>query len=133
MNPKVYQQQLHELGIERIEIDVSTIERARQSLNELEKYEDILKKIRHNIRIDIRSIRKEYLLLLKELNTSTEEKRRISAKEVQKRIKKKKFILKKRDSKIKSYEIIENTVDNYLNHIDTAKIYIQNSIETRVG
>ena len=82
MNPKVYQQQLHELGIERIEIDVSTIERARQSLNELEKYEDILKKIRHNIRIDIRSIRKEYLLLLKELNTSTEEKRRISAKGV---------------------------------------------------
>ncbi|WP_281774539.1 hypothetical protein [Methanobacterium formicicum] len=133
MDPKVYQQQLYELGIDGMEIDVSTIERAMRTLNELEEYEGVLKKMRHNIRMDIRNIRKEYLGILKELNPSPEEKRKSSAKEVQKRIKKKKSILKKRDSKIKSYEIIENTVDSYLTQIDDARIYIKNSIETRVG
>jgi ribosomal protein S25 len=133
MDPKVYQQQLYELGIDGMEIDVSTIERAMRTLNELEEYEGVLKKMRHNIRMDIRNIRKEYLLILKELNPSPEEKRKSSAKEVQKRIKKKKSILKKRDSKIKSYEIIEITVDSYLTQIDDARIYIKNSIETRVG
>ncbi|AIS32787.1 MULTISPECIES: hypothetical protein [Methanobacterium] len=133
MDPKVYQQQLYELGIDGMEIDVSTIERAMRTLNEMEEYEGVLKKMRHNIRMDIRNIRKEYLGILKELNPSPEEKRKSSAKEVQKRIKKKKSILKKRDSKIKSYEIIENTVDSYLTQIDDARIYIKNSIETRVG
>ena len=133
MDPKVYQQQLYELGIDGMEIDISTIERAMRTLNELEEYEGVLKKMRHNIRMDIRNIRKEYLVILKELNPSPEENRKSSAKEVQKRIKKKKSILKKRDSKIKSYEIIEITVDSYLTQIDDARIYIKNSIETRVG
>ncbi len=131
--PKFYQQQLDELGIDGMEIDVSTIKEAMQTLNELEEYEDILKKMRHNIRVDIRNIRKEYLLILKELNPSPEEKQKESARKVQKRIKKKKGVLKKRDAKIKSYEIMENMVDNYLTQIDDARIYIRNSIETRVG
>ena len=131
--PKFYQQQLDELGIDGMEIDVSTIKEAMQTLNELEEYEDILKKMRHNIRVDIRNIRKEYLLILKELNPSAEDKQKESARKVQKRIKKKKGVLKKRDAKIKSYEIMENMVDNYLTQIDDARIYIRNSIETRVG
>ena len=131
--PKFYQQQLDELGIDGMEIDVSTIEMAMQTLNELEEYEDILKKMRHNIRMDIRNIRKEYLNILNELNPTPEEKQKESARKVQKRIKKKKDILKKRDAKIKSYEIMENMVDNYLTQIDDARIYIRNSIETRVG
>lgn len=131
--PKVYQQQLDELGIDGMEIDVSTIKKAMQTLNELEEYEDILKKMRHNIRVDIRNIRKEYLLILKELNPSPEENQKESAKEVQKRIKKKKGILKKRNTKIRSYELAENMVDNYLTQIDDARTYIRNSIETRVG
>ncbi|WP_321423393.1 hypothetical protein [uncultured Methanobacterium sp.] len=131
--PKFYQQQLDELGIDGMEIDVSTIKEAMQTLNELEEYEDILKKMRHNIRVDIRNIRKEYLLILKELNPSPEDKQKESARKVQKRIKKKKGVLKKRDAKIKSYEIMENMVDNYLTQIDDARIYIRNSIETRVG
>jgi geranylgeranyl pyrophosphate synthase len=131
--PKVYQQQLDELGIDGMEIDVSTIEGAMHTLNELEDYESILKKMRHNIRTDIRNIRKEYLLLIKELEPSPEEKQKRSAKEVQKRIKKKKSILKKRNTRIKSYELVENMVDNYLTQIDDARIYIRNSIERRVG
>ncbi len=131
--PKFYQQQLDELGIDGMEIDISTIKKAMQTLNELEEYEDILKKMRHNIRVDMRNIRKEYLSILKELNPSPEEKKKESARKVQKRIKKKKDVLKKRDAKIKSYEIMENMVDDYLTQIDDARIYIRNSIETRVG
>ena len=131
--PKVYQEQLEELGIDGMEIDVSTIETAMQTLNELEEYEDILKKMRHNIRMDIRNIRKEYLLLLKELNPSPEETQEQNSRKIQKRIKKKKALLKKRNTKVKSYELMENTVDNYLTQIDDARIYIRNSIERRVG
>jgi hypothetical protein len=131
--PKVYQQQLEELGIDGMEIDVSTIETAMQTLNELEEYEDILKKMRHNIRMDIRNIRKEYLLLLKELNPSPEENQEKSSRKIQKRIKKKKALLKKRNTKVRSYELMENMVDNYLTQIDDARIYIRNSIERRVG
>jgi hypothetical protein len=131
--PKVYQQQLEELGIDGMEIDVSTIETAMQTLNELEEYEDVLKKMRHNIRMDIRNIRKEYLLLLKELNPSPEEPQEKSSRKIQKRIKKKKALLKKKNTKVKSYELMENMVDNYLTQIDDARIYIRNSIERRVG
>jgi hypothetical protein len=131
--PKVYQQQLDEIGIDGMEIDISNIQKAMITLNELEEYEDVLKKMRHNIRMDIRNIRKEYIQMLNELDPSPEERKNQKAKEVQKIIKKKKSIVKKRDTRIKSYEIIENIVDNYLTQISDARNYIKNSIETRVG
>ncbi len=70
---------------------------------------------------------------MNELTPSPEESRRSSAREVQKRIKKKKTLKKKRNTKIKSYELVENMVDNYLTQIADARIYIRNSIERRVG
>ncbi|OPX58478.1 MAG: hypothetical protein A4E25_01659 [Methanobacterium sp. PtaB.Bin024] len=133
LGPKIYQQQLDELEIDGMEIDVSNIQRAMETMNELEEMKNILKKIRHNIRTDIRAIRKEYILLINELNPSPEETRELSPRQVQKRIKKKKSIIKKRNTKIKSYEMVENMVDNYLTQISDAEIYIRNSIERRVG
>lgn len=131
--PKMYQQQLEELGIEGMEIDISNIQKAMQTLNVLEEYEDILKKIRHNVRMDIRTIRKEHIQKIKEIDPSPEEKKNQNAKKVQKIVKKKKSMIKKRDTKIKSYELIENVIDNYLTQIDDARIYIRNSIEGKVG
>ncbi|BDZ70509.1 hypothetical protein [Methanobacterium petrolearium] len=133
LGPKIYQQQLDELEIDGMEIDVSNIQRAMKTMNELEEMKNILKKIRHNIRTDIRTIRKEYILLINELNPSPEETRELSSRQVQKRVKKKKNIIKKRNTKIKSYEMVENMVDNYLTQISDAEIYIRNSIERRVG
>ena len=133
LGPKIYQQQLDELEIDGMEIDVSNIQRAMETMNELEEMKNILKKIRHNIRTDIRAIRKEYILLINEFNPSPEETRELSPRQVQKRIKKKKSIIKKRNTKIKSYEMVENMVDNYLTQISDAEIYIRNSIERRVG
>ena len=133
LGPKIYQQQLDELEIDGMEIDISNIQRAMATMNELEEMKNILKKIRHNIRTDIRAIRKEYILLINEFNPSPEETRELSPRQVQKRIKKKKSIIKKRNTKIKSYEMVENMVDNYLTQISDAEIYIRNSIERRVG
>jgi hypothetical protein len=133
LGPKIYQQQLDELEIDGMEINVSNIQMAMETMNELEEIENILKKIRHNIRTDIRTIRKEYILLINESNLSPEESRNLSPRKVQKKIKKKKDIIKKRNTKIKSYEMIENMVDNYLTQISDAQLYIKNSIQRRVG
>lgn len=133
LGPKIYQQQLDELEIDGMEINVSNIQMAMETMNELEEIENILKKIRHNIRTDIRAIRKEYILLINESNLSPEESRNLSPRKVQKKIKKKKEIIKKRNTKIKSYEMIENMVDNYLTQISDAQLYIKNSIQRRVG
>jgi len=133
LGPKIYQQQLDELEIDGMEINVSNIQIAMETMNELEEIENILKKIRHNIRTDIRAIRKEYILLINESNLSPEESRNLSPRKVQKKIKKKKEIIKKRNTKIKSYEMIENMVDNYLTQISDAQLYIKNSIQRRVG
>jgi len=129
----MYQQQLDELGIDGMEIDISNIQMAMLTLNDLEDYENVLKKMRHNIRTDIRNIRKEYLQKLKEIDPTPEERKNQKPKEVQKIVKKKKSIIKKRDSKIKGYEIMENIIDNYLDQIEDARMYIRNSIEKRVG
>ncbi len=131
--PKIYQQQLDELEIDGMEIDVSNLQKAMETMNKLEELEGLLKKIRHNIRIDIRSIRKEYIQILNEFNLSPEESRELSARKVRQRIKKKKEIIKKRNSKIKSYELIETMVDNYITQINDAQVFIKNSIERRVG
>ena len=47
---KKYLKQLLDLGIECMEIDVSTIDGAMNNLNELNEIEKILKKIRYNVR-----------------------------------------------------------------------------------
>lgn len=43
--PKIYQQQLDELEIDGMEIDVSNIQKAMETMNELEELENVLKKL----------------------------------------------------------------------------------------
>ena len=45
LGPKKYRKQLFDLGIEGMEIDVSTIDNAMDTLNQLNEIEKILKKI----------------------------------------------------------------------------------------
>ncbi len=70
LGPKKYRKQLLELGIEGMEVDVSTIDIAMDTLNQLNEIEKILKKIRYNVRADIRRIRLEYVTKLKEVDQS---------------------------------------------------------------
>ena len=69
LGPKKYRKQLLELGIEGMEVDVSTIDIAMDTLNQMNEMEKILTKIRYNVRADIRRIRLEYVTKLKEVES----------------------------------------------------------------
>jgi hypothetical protein len=135
IGPKNYRKQLLDLGIEGMEVDVSTIDHAMETLNRLKEMENILKKIRYNIRADIRKIRLDYMTKLKEVDESADTKKGLFSrkKSVSKITQEKKNITKERNLTIATYDVVENTIDDYLDQIEQSKYYIKNSIQRRVG
>ncbi len=133
--PKKYRKQLLDLGIEGMEIDVSTIDKAMATLNELNEIENILKMIRYNIRADIRKIRLDYMTKLQEVANSTNKKSGVFGrkKTITKIVQEKKRITKERNLTIATYDVVENTIDDYLDQIENSRYYIKNSIQRRVG
>ena len=134
-SPKKYRKQLLDLGIEGMEIDVSTIDNAITTLNELSEIEKILKKIRYNVRADIRNIRLNYMGKLQEIDRTSGEKQGLfrKKKSVSQIVKEKKKITKERNITIATYDVVENTIDDYLDQIEQSEYYIKNSIQRRVG
>jgi hypothetical protein len=132
ISPKKYRQQIDSLGIEGMIVDVSSIERAMSTINELDEIENVLTKIRHNVRIDMRNIRLEYLNKMKEAEEQPKGlfKRKKSTNKI---IKEKKSLLKDKDLKIAAYEVVENEINYYLSQIESSRVYIKNSIQGRVG
>jgi len=136
LGPKSYRKQLLDLGIEGMEIDVSTIDDAMNTLNELNEKEKILKKIRYNIRGDIRKIRLEYVTKLKQIDKINNNKKKglfSRKKSVSKITQEKKVLIKEKNLTIATYDVVENTIDDYLDQIENSKYYIKHSIERRVG
>jgi hypothetical protein len=135
MSPKKYRQQLIDLEIDGFEIDVSTIDHAMQTLNELNELEKILSKIRYNLRADIRTIRMDFMGKLQGIDKSANEKQGLlrRKKSVSQIVKEKKELTKERNLTIASYTVVENTIDDYLDQIEQSKYYIKNSIQHRVG
>ncbi|MFY9638555.1 MAG: hypothetical protein WAK14_07155 [Methanobacterium sp.] len=135
LGPKKYRKQLLELGIEGMEIDVSTIDVAMDTLNELNEMEKILKKIRLNVRADIRNIRLEYVTKLKEVDQTADVKKGLFSrkKSVSQITEEKKKLTRERNLTIATYDVVENTIDDYLDQIENSKYYIKNSIQRRVG
>jgi hypothetical protein len=133
--PKKYRKQLLDLGIEGMEIDVSTIDIAMDTLNQLNEIEKILKKIRYNVRADIRRIRLEYVTKLKEVEQSASVKTGFFNKKpsISKITEQKKKITRERNLTIATYDVVENTIDDYLDQIEKSRYYIKNSIQRRVG
>jgi len=129
--PNTYRKQLEELGIDGMEIDVSTIEKAMETLNYLGDLESVLKKFRLNIRTDIRKIRKDYLKLMKEVEETPQKNSHFFRRKSDK-FTKKKSLVKERNNKIAAYELVESMIDNYLVQFEDARIYIRKSIEKRV-
>ena len=135
IGPKKYRKQLFDLGIEGMEINVSTIDNAMDTLNELNEIEKVLKKIRYNVRADIRRIRLDYMTKLQEVDKSANKKSGILGrkKSVSKIVQEKKMITKERNLTIATYDVVENTIDDYLDQIENSRYYIKNSIQRRVG
>lgn len=134
MSPKKYRKQITDLGIEGMEIDVSSIDKAMETLNELNNIEKILKKIRDNVKTDMRKIRRDYINELHELGVSSRSQGIFHRKKsTQKLIKEKKAIENDRDSKMAAYEKIEDTANDYIDQIEDSKIYIADVIKKRLG
>ena len=131
----MYRQQLLDLEIDGFEVDVSTIDIAMETLNELNELEKILNKIRYNLRADIRVVRMDFMGRLQEIDKSADVKQGLfkRKKSVSQIVKEKKELTKERNLTIASYTVVENTIDDYLDQIEQSKFYIKSSIQHRVG
>jgi len=131
ISPKVYHKQISELGIEGMVVHAENADEASDLLDELQNIEEILIRIRFNVRIDIRAIRKEYMEKIKNAERSSEtfnSKQKID----KSKLKEKKDLIIERDLKIASYETIEHTVEDYLIQINNSKVYLDSIIREGV-
>ena len=127
ISPKVYQQQIHDLGIEGLVVSPNNTEEASLLLDNLKEIEKVLGRIRHNIRIDIRAIRVDYMEKIKDIKDSSKVMGLYSKQRPMKdKINDKRNLIDERDLKIAPYESIEYTVDEYLRQIENVKVYLKN-------
>lgn len=133
MNPKIYRRQISEIGIEDMVIDVSSLQKAMQTMSQLDELEKVLKKIKFNLHTDIRNLRVEYMNKIQEAGELTNKKGLFGRKKtIDDVVREKKALKKERDTNIAAYEIIENLVNNYLTQIEESRIYIRNHIQKKV-
>ena len=133
MSPKMYRQRIYNMGIEDMEINVSSLENSMRTLRTINDMGKVLKKIRHNLRIDIRIIRMDYIKKMQNINELADKKGFFGKKMSDEKIfKKKKSLKKERKNNIAAYEIIETMVENYLTQIEDSRIYINNQIQSKV-
>jgi len=127
ISPKLYRKQINELGIEGMIVLAENADEANKLLDELQKAESILSRIRINIRMDIRAIRREFMEKIK----NTEQPSmgfNVNQKIEKSKLKEKKHLIIERDLMIAAYESIEDTVEDYLNQIQHSKVYLLNVI-----
>ncbi len=133
MNPRTYRQQIYNSGIEDMEIDVSSLEKSMRTLHKLNDLEDLLTKIRYNLRVDIRILRMEYIKKMQEVDELALKKGLFRKKmSVEKIYQKKKSVKQERKVNIAAYEIIETMIENYLTQINDSRNYIQEQIQGKV-
>jgi hypothetical protein len=133
MNPKIYRRQIAEIGIEDMIIDVSSLQKAMQTMSELDELEKVLNKIKFNLHTDIRNLRVEYMHKIQEADKLSQKKNMFGRqKSVDDIVRKKKTLKKERRANITAYEIIEDLVNNYLTQIEESRIYIRNHIKKKV-
>ena len=126
ISPRVYQQQIQDLEIEGMVVSPKNTEEATILLDALEETEKILERIRHNIRIDIRTIRMDYIERIKSIKDSSKVMGLYSKQRSMKdKINDKRNLIDERDFKIAPYESIEYTVDEYLRQIKEIKKYLR--------
>ena len=95
MNPKIYRRQIAEIGIEDMVIDVSSLQKAMQTMSELDEYEKVLNKIKFNLHTDIRNLRVEYMQKIQEAGDPSNNKGMFGRKKTADKIVRKKKALKK--------------------------------------
>ena len=77
----------------------------------------------------------EYVTKLKEVDQSVNVNKGLFSKKpsISKLTEQKKKLTRERNLTIATYDVVENTIDDYLDQIEKSKYYIKNSIQRRVG
>ncbi|GAB4306453.1 MAG: hypothetical protein Kow0019_01320 [Methanobacteriaceae archaeon] len=133
LDPKFYREQITNLEIEGLNLNVNSVADSLQLLVKLRKIEKTLVKIKYNIRMDMRSIRKEYLNKIEELNKPVKVMKVFNRKLNKKdSLKYKKKIVDERDNKIKPYELLERLIDDYLLQIHDARNNLEKYMENEI-
>lgn len=133
MNPKYYRRQIAEIGIEDMVIDVSSLQKAMETMSELDELEKVLNHIKFNLRTDIRNLRVEYMQMIQEADGLINKRSLLGRKKtIDDVVRKKKALKKERNTNIAAYEIIENLINDYLKQIDESRLYIKNHIQMKV-
>jgi len=133
MNPKYYRRQIAEIGIEDMVIDVSSLQKAMETMSELDELEKVLNHIKFNLRTDIRNLRVEYMQMIQEADSLINKRSILGRKKtIDDVVRKKKALKKERNTNIAAYEIIENLINDYLKQIDESRLYIKNHIQMKV-
>ncbi len=133
MNPRTYRQQIYNSGIEDMEINVSSLENCMRTLHELNDLEDVLTKIKYNLRVDIRNLRMDYIKKMQDIDELALKKGLFRKQmSVEKIYQKRKSVKQERKVDIAAYEIIETMIENYLTQINDSRNYIQDQIQGKV-
>lgn len=126
MNPKFYQKQIAEVGVDGMEIEPSSLAEAMSLLVKLRNYKKLLEKIKFNLHMDMRSIRKEYLDKIQSLKEEPS-RRGLFRKNLTEKDKRstKKNIYEERDRILSPYEALERLIEDYLDQIEDSKTYLE--------
>lgn len=112
IDPRIYKEQVEELGVEGLEINPSNREEALELLEEVEGYIKNLKRIRYNLHMDMRIIRRQYL-------------ERMRDPEVKGDLRKRKSILDERDDILGPYEGVDRMIDALLEELDESAQFLR--------
>ncbi|MDI6819062.1 MAG: hypothetical protein QMC87_06895 [Methanothermobacter thermautotrophicus] len=112
IDPRFYKEQVEELGIEGIEIDPSSEEEALRILREVEDAIRNLKRIRYNLHMDMRLIRREYLEKMRDPDIRGDVKRR-------------RALMDERDDLLGPYEGVDRIIDTLLEQLEEASIFLR--------
>lgn len=112
IDPRFYKEQVEELGTEGIEIDPSSEEEALKILREVEDAIRNLKRIRYNLHMDMRLIRREYLEKMRDPDIRGDVKRR-------------RALMDERDNLLGPYEGVDRIIDTLLEQLEEASIFLR--------
>jgi hypothetical protein len=112
IDPRFYKEQVEELGIEGIEIDPSSEEEALKILREVEDAIRNLKRIRYNLHMDMRLIRREYLEKMRDPDVRGDVKRR-------------RALMDERDNLLGPYEGVDRIINTLLEQLEEASIFLR--------
>lgn len=131
-SPEQYWHRIKELGLDHMEIQVSTVSEAKETLKHIRKLQKELRQIKKNINLDMKAIRALYSQKISTAASTTSGilslfgKRKLAG---QLRADERRRLRMERDRTLQPYESLKLTIDDLLIQMDAAKERLQMFIE----